>query len=129
MKLSRVGRIAILGIAGTVLLFCLSAILGPLFDSDLKFGSDYLYYNIVIIFTFLLPALYLILYKKQWITVPAKIILLFSAVALVCLSFFEPDIYEDTETTIVFSSLLAVSLLHVYRSNIKHLFNSIKTIF
>lgn len=126
MKLSRIGRIFILGIAGTAVLFCLATLLGPLFDSSLQFGSDYLYYNIVIIFIFLFPALYLILYKKPWVIVPAKIILLFAAVGLTGLAFFEYNIYEDIFTTIVLTSLLATSLLHVYRKNIQLWLSSLK---
>lgn len=126
---SRAMQFIILSYAYLLMLIFVAAIILPFVDSGSSFNLDYLE-TVIWMIPLLFTALYILLYKKRWIVLPAKIIfLIILAIAIIDRVYVIYISGLDLATIIpLLVSLVVLTwpLAHLYRSNIKTWFKSQK---
>lgn len=119
---SRAMRFIVLSYAYLLILIFVVAIILPFVDPGSSFNRDYLE-TVIWMIPLLLTALYILLYKKRWIVLPAKILFFIILVIAIVDRLYVIYISGLDLATIIplLVSLVVLTwpLAHLYRSNIK----------
>jgi len=123
MKLNRFARLVIIVISWLMIsLSCLWAVMIAL-DSEMLSDPMSIVFYVLFILSFLIPALYMLLYNKRWIVAPAKIILLIVPIAQIFIIAM-----AELEYLFIAPFLLTIlSLIYLYKDTIKDWAQSLKS--
>ncbi len=122
---SRAMRFIVLSYAYLLMLIFVVAVILPFVDSSSSFNLDYLE-TVLWMLPLLFTALYILLYKKRWIVIPAKIIF-FIILVIAILDRLYVILISGLDLVTVIPLLVSLIVLtwplaHLYRDNIKKWF-------